>query len=105
MVPEIPAITVPIGREAFCTNCPIANPFADGTYLEFKLDKPGKYQISILDVNGRKLRKMSGDTQLSTAHSLYWDGSDDNGKAVASGVYFYRLECEGFSQMKRMVKM
>jgi hypothetical protein len=81
------------------------NPFSDGTYIEFKLDKPGKYRISVLDVNGRIIRNLAGDDQLSTVHTLYWDGNDDSGKPVATGVYFYRLECDGFSQMKRMVKM
>jgi len=81
------------------------NPFNDGTYIEFKLDKPGKYRISVLDVNGRIIRHLPGDDQLSTVHTLYWDGNEDSGKPVATGVYFYRLECDGFSQMKRMVKM
>jgi hypothetical protein len=81
------------------------NPFSDGTFIEFKLDKPGKYNLSVLDVNGRTLRMLGGDDQLSTTHIIYWDGNDDSGKPVATGVYFYRLETNGFSDMKRMVKM
>ena len=81
------------------------NPFSKGTYIEFKLDQPGKYSISVLDVNGRIIRKLAGDDQLSSVHTLYWDGNDDSGKSVSNGVYFYRLQSEGFSQMKRMVKM
>jgi len=81
------------------------NPFTEGTYISFELDKPGKSKVSVLDVNGRTIRVLSDDSQLSTLHSLYWDGTDDSGKPVASGVCFYRLECSGFSQMKRMVKM
>ena len=81
------------------------NPFSDGTYIEFKLDKPTKYRISVLDVNGRILRILEGDYHLSTDQTIYWDGKDDSGKAVATGVYFYRLEASGFSEMKRMVKM
>lgn len=81
------------------------NPFSEGTYIEFKLDRPGKYNVSVLNVNGRTLRVMSGDNPFSTVHTIYWDGNDNSGKPVASGVYFYRLESNGFSEMKRMVKM
>ncbi|MDP2115183.1 MAG: lamin tail domain-containing protein, partial [Bacteroidota bacterium] len=81
------------------------NPFSEGTYIEFKLDQPGKYNVSILDVNGRTLRVLSSDNPFSTVHTIYWDGNDNSGKPVATGVYFYRLESNGFSEMKRMVKM
>ena len=81
------------------------NPFSEGTYIEFKLDQPGKYKVSILDVNGRTLRVLSGDNPFSTVHTIYWDGNDNSGKPVATGVYFYRLESNGSSEMKRMVKM
>jgi hypothetical protein len=81
------------------------NPFNEGTSIEFKLDKPGKYRVSIMDLNGRTIRNLSDDNQFSTTHTLYWDGRDNSGKPVVSGIYFYRLECEGFSQTKRMVKM
>lgn len=81
------------------------NPFSQGTYIEFKLNKVGKYRISILDINGRAIRNMIGDDQVSTIHTVYWDGNDESGKQVANGVYFYRLEAADFSEMKRMVKL
>jgi len=81
------------------------NPFSEGTYIEYKLAQPGKYNVSILDVNGRTLRVLSGDNPFSTVHTINWDGNDHSGKPVASGVYFYRLESNGFSEMKRIVKM
>jgi len=81
------------------------NPFNEGTSIEFKLDKPGKYRVSVLDLNGRTIRNLSDNIQFSSVHTLYWDGCDNSGKPVVSGIYFYRLECEGFSQTRRMVKM
>jgi hypothetical protein len=81
------------------------NPFSEGTYIEFKLTTPGKYRISVLDMNSRIIRNLSGDDQISSVHTLYWDGKDDSGRPVANGVYFYRLESDGYSEMKRMVKM
>jgi hypothetical protein len=81
------------------------NPFIQGTYLEFKLTKPEKYRISIHDVNGRIIRVFEDNDQSSSVHTIYWDGMDNSGKPVATGVYFYQLESDGFSEMKRMIKM
>ena len=81
------------------------NPFIDGTSIKFKLDKPGKYQVTVLDINGRIIRSLNDNDPYSILHTLYWDGKDDSGKPVPSGVYFYRLECSIFSKMNRMVKM
>jgi hypothetical protein len=81
------------------------NPFWQGTYIEFKLPNPGKCCISILDVNGHIMRVLEDDAQSSSIHTIYWDGMDNSGKPLTTGVYFYRLEAEGFSEMKRMVKM
>jgi hypothetical protein len=81
------------------------NPFMDETYIQFKLNTAGKYRLSVLDVNGRMIRILNDDDQLSTDHTIYWDGKDNAGKTVVSGIYFYRLEGDGFIQTKRMVKM
>jgi hypothetical protein len=81
------------------------NPFTDGTYIEFKLDKPGEYKVSIIDVNGRTLRILQGNDQMTTDQTIYWDGKDGSDKPVMTGVYFYRLEANGFSEMKPMVKI
>ena len=81
------------------------NPFSEGTYIGFKMDKAGEYRVSVLDVNGRTLRILTGGDQVSTLQTIYWDGKDDSGKTVATGIYFYRLQTGGFSEMKRMVKV
>ncbi|MGE5395242.1 MAG: CotH kinase family protein [Candidatus Saccharibacteria bacterium] len=81
------------------------NPFKEGTYMEFKLDNPGKYTLSVMDLNGRVLRILKGDDVSSSVHTLYWDGKDESGKAVPAGIYFYRLETDTYSDMKRMVKV
>jgi hypothetical protein len=81
------------------------NPFIEGTYIDLKLAHPGNFRISILDVNGHVLRVIDGNDPLSSVHTLFWDGHDQSQKPVPAGVYFYRLEAEGFVEMKRMVKM
>lgn len=81
------------------------NPFIDGTTIEFRLEKAGKYQLEILDITGRVIRNLKGDSQFSGVHSVYWDGRDEAGKSVSSGVYLYRLNPSVESVMKRMIKM
>jgi hypothetical protein len=81
------------------------NPFCEETYIELKLNEPGKYRLSILDLNGRVIRILNDDDQFSNVRTHYWDGKDNAGKPVVSGIYFYRFECDGLSQMKRMVKI
>jgi hypothetical protein len=81
------------------------NPFAEGTNLEFKLQQPGKYSLEIIDTNGRVVRNLNDNDQFSLTHSVYWDGRDQSGRPVVSGVYFYLLQSDGISEMKRMVKL
>lgn len=81
------------------------NPFSTETYFEVILTSEEVCKISILDVNGRIIRTMVGENPSSTKQTFSWDGKDHSGKNVAPGVYFYRLESTGSSQMKRMVKL
>lgn len=81
------------------------NPFSEGTYIEFELEQPGKFSLTILDVNGRLVRTLPNGNQFSAKHTEFWDGKDQVGKSVPSGVYFYRLEADGVQLMKRMVKL
>lgn len=86
------------------TSC-YPNPFSEGVYIEFTLNKPAEYSLSILDVNGRIRRVIKSDDRINATHNLYWDGKDENGNSLPAGVYFYRLETNGFSDIKRLVKI
>jgi len=82
------------------------NPFNDeGTTIEFTMDKIGSYKLTILDMNGRVINTLNDGDNFSKSHTLFWDGTDSNGRSVVSGIYFYRLEYDGFSEMKRMIKI
>jgi hypothetical protein len=81
------------------------NPFTDGTYIEFQLDKPGTYKLSVMDITGRVIRNLSDDDQFSRIHVVYWDGKDNSGRTIPSGIYFYKIEFDGLSEIKRMVKI
>lgn len=79
------------------------NPFNPTTTLSFSLASPGLARLSIYDVNGRLVRTLLDDHFSAGERSVIWEGLDDQGNRVASGVYFYRLNTEHFVESKRMV--
>ncbi|MCK4223884.1 MAG: right-handed parallel beta-helix repeat-containing protein [candidate division Zixibacteria bacterium] len=79
------------------------NPFNPTTQIEFLLSKSGHIKIEIFNTLGQKVSTVV-DQYMETGHRLVeWDGKDDLGKEVASGIYFYRIKTPGFFQTKKMV--
>ncbi len=79
------------------------NPFNPTTTIRYSLNQTSAINLSIYDVTGR-LIKMLGNTQQSPgAHSVHWNGIDDQGSPVNTGVYFCRLEVGALSQTIKML--
>jgi hypothetical protein len=79
------------------------NPWASGTRISYSLSAPGEVSLAIYDALGRRVRAFSPHAFRLTPHEVFWDGRDDSGRRVPSGVYFYRLQAGAFSDTKRMV--
>jgi hypothetical protein len=79
------------------------NPFNPTTKIEFTLAKSGFVTLQIYDVRGRKVRTLVSENLPSGYKSVLWDGKNDDGKDVASGVYFYQLKVGDFSEPKKML--
>ncbi|RMF58143.1 MAG: T9SS C-terminal target domain-containing protein [Calditrichaeota bacterium] len=85
------------------------NPFNPSTTISFALphvSPTGRARITlhIFDVNGRRVRTLAEGEFAAGNHRVVWDGRDDNGVPVASGVYFYRLTTgSGFVTTRKMV--
>ena len=82
------------------------NPFNSVTVIRYTIgggQGPISISLRICDVLGREVRSLVKDGQTAGVYQVTWDGQDERGKEVASGVYFYRLETPGFSQTKRML--
>ena len=67
------------------------NPFNPATEIAFGLPATQKISLKIFDVNGRLIRTLADGEYPAGRHSLAWRGTDDSGRPVASGMYFYRL--------------
>ncbi|MDP8267868.1 MAG: FlgD immunoglobulin-like domain containing protein [Candidatus Tenebribacter davisii] len=67
------------------------NPFNPETNIVFNLPEEGRVQLDIYNIRGQKIRSLLKDQITSGQHSIVWNGKDDSGKKVSSGVYLYRL--------------
>lgn len=67
------------------------NPFNPATQLRFELAQPGAVRLAILDAAGRAVRRFDLGLRGAGAHAVAWDGRDDRGRELASGVYFVQL--------------
>jgi len=80
------------------------NPFNPVTTIAFDVPSPGgRVLLTIHDVSGRVVTTLVADDMPGGRHSAVWNGRDERGEPVASGVYFYRLSMPGFEERKRMV--
>jgi glucuronoarabinoxylan endo-1,4-beta-xylanase len=79
------------------------NPFSSSTAIPYELKAQSDIQVTIYDILGRVVRKITAGTQSVGIHSVLWDGRNKFGQKVATGIYFYRLQAGGESQVRKMV--
>lgn len=78
------------------------NPFNARTSISFNLQSEANVELSIYNIVGQKVTTLVSGQLSSGEHIVNWDGRDSNGREVASGVYYYRLSTDQFSDTKRM---
>lgn len=82
------------------------NPFNPTTKIGFSLDKDVKdVELTIYNIKGQKVKTLVKDSFAAGKYSYVWNGDNDNNKAVASGVYFYKLKAGSQTATKKMVLM
>ncbi len=85
---------VPNGPRMMCENYP--NPFAEVTKIRFRLAAPGRVTLQILDSSGRRVRRLADDLSRSAGDWQFtWNGRDDDGQRLSTGVYFCRFTIDG----------
>lgn len=82
-------------------NCP--NPFARGTAISFELAVETPVLARVYNVRGQAVRTLADGLRGAGAHSLFWNGRDDCGRAASQGVYFLRLAAGDQVRNLRMV--
>ena|GEM_PF-894720 len=81
------------------------NPFNPETNISFSLPERTHASLIVYNIEGKKVRTLLDHDLGVGTHTVRWDGRDENGNAVASGVYLYRLRTKEFAQTMKMVLM
>ena len=79
------------------------NPFSSSTAIPYQIKKESDVQVTVYDILGRVVRKFNVGEQSAGLYSMLWDGRNDFGQTVASGIYFYKMSSNGESQVKKMI--
>jgi len=79
------------------------NPFNPSTTIAFDLPKFANIQLRVLNILGQAVRRLVDETRSAGRHTVRWNGNNDRGRAVASGIYFYQLQLESFVQIRKMI--
>jgi hypothetical protein len=90
--------------KAFALHGNVPNPFNPSTTIGYEIPPAGAdVNISIYDVAGRRVRTLVHEHRPAGVFSVPWNGDDDRGQRVASGVYFYRMRAGSFVETRKMV--
>ncbi len=81
------------------------NPFNPETVISFSLKEDTEAVLSIYNMKGQKIKTLKSEYMTAGEHSVVWNGKDDNGNDVSSGVYFYKLNTNNYSQINKMILM
>jgi hypothetical protein len=89
---------------AFALHQNFPNPFNPSTELAIDMPKASEYVLSIYNIAGQVVRTFSGNAEAGTLR-IVWDGTNNQGGKVASGVYFYKAQLADFTAVRKMVLM
>ena len=79
------------------------NPFNPTTTIDYALPISAAVDLTIYNINGQRVKTLRSETQSAGYHTIVWDGTNEGGESVSSGIYFYRLTAGSFTQSKKMM--
>ncbi|MCD4829797.1 MAG: T9SS type A sorting domain-containing protein [Candidatus Cloacimonetes bacterium] len=77
------------------------NPFNPVTTIRFSMSSPGKVELKVYNIRGRLVRTLTSERYEAGVHEIRWEGDNDSGRNVASGVYFYRLSTPHLTEVRK----
>ncbi|MFQ5870080.1 MAG: FlgD immunoglobulin-like domain containing protein, partial [Candidatus Zixiibacteriota bacterium] len=78
------------------------NPFNPATLIKFDLPRVTHVKLEIFNVLGQRVTKLVDEARNAGRYSLIWDGRNQSGEEVASGVFFYRIEAGDYTKVRKM---
>ncbi|MBE18036.1 MAG: hypothetical protein CMH79_04655 [Nitrospinae bacterium] len=95
----------PLMPEKFVLKQNYPNPFNPTTTISFTLDKSTEVTLDVYNLLGQKVRSLVSDSRIAGTHQVHWNGLDEMGAVVPTGVYLYTLNADGKSITKKMALM
>ncbi|HUX60026.1 MAG TPA: T9SS type A sorting domain-containing protein [Ignavibacteriaceae bacterium] len=81
------------------------NPFNPTTNIQYVLPKQGEVSLNIYNILGQMVRSLVNNVQSAGVHLVTWDGANQAGQKVTSGIYFYKLSAGNFVNVKKMIML
>ena len=78
------------------------NPFNPTTLIEYQLPEESHIAMTVYDINGKNILTLINQIETAGVHTARWDGIDDSGNPVSSGVYLLRINAGTFNQVRKM---
>ena len=94
--PGVPALTTELSG-----NYP--NPFNPETTIRYSLRDAGPVSIGIYNLKGQLVKTLVHETKAAGTYNVVWTGTDQNGRAVSSGVYYYKMNAGSYSSSRKMI--
>ena len=79
------------------------NPFNPQTLIKIETAKESFIQLTVHDSHGHHVQTLVSSTQPAGLYFVPWNGTDDNGTRLPSGIYYYRMRADDFVDVKRMI--
>ena len=79
------------------------NPFNSATTIAYHVVEPGELSLEIFDINGQRIAELVSGYHATGSYRAVWDGMDQNGRYVSSGVYFYALNSAQAREIRKML--
>lgn len=89
--------------DEFVVESPYPNPFNPTVHVKYGLPDAGAVKISIYDIRGREVATLVNRTQSAGWYTLDWNGLDDRGRQVSTGLYFIRAQATGITHIRKVV--
>jgi len=102
MAVNLEATSDTITPRVFSLNANYPNPFNPMTKISFSLPETQNVKLVIYGVDGKRVATLIDGQQSAGLHEVVWMGRDDNGKSVATGIYFYQIKAGPYGQVRKM---
>ncbi|UCD37242.1 MAG: T9SS type A sorting domain-containing protein [Fidelibacterota bacterium] len=89
--------------EGFTLSQNYPNPFNPATMIRYELPHAADVELMVYNLLGKEVVRLKSGHQGAGSYEVQWDGHDASGNLLSSGVYFYRLKAEGFTQTRKML--